>query len=983
MDKLKAFLIEVGLGGWLLLAAVTVWSFSAFSGYKLPAPGDIEEFRALNARCWVEPCRTADSQSSLWMRRIAEVYHVTRMKGLDEGALSASFSPDGRRIVSISTEGTLQEWDVERGEPISTPLRGHESRVLSASFSPDGRRIVSISTEGTLQEWDVERGEPISTPLRGHESWVLSVAFSPDGRRIASGGDDGMVRQWDARTGLETREPLKSHEGRVLSVAFSPDGRRIASGGDDGMVRQWDARTGLETRVPLKSHEGWVLSVAFSPDGRRIASGGDDGMVRQWDARTGLETREPLKSHEGRVLSVAFSPDGRRIASGGDDGMVRQWLGNDLQREPRYPSHGGRVLGVSFIEQGSRLVSANDDGTVRLFDLRTDQQETLLEDKLLLGVVSVSFSPSGRSFVSVDDDGMVLHWDTVNGQVETVLLKSPLGRALDIAFSPDGRRMVSGGDDGTVRQWDAESSEAIGDPLTGHEGPVLSVALSPDGKRIISGGDDGTVRQWDAESSEAIGDPLTGHEGPVLSVAFSPNGKRIVSGGDDATVRQWDAESSEAIGDPLTGHVAPVLSVWFGDDRGRLVSFSEHGGVLFWNTGSVTPPLLTWLLFFAALIELLFFVWTILVAWDAVKEQRLNAPGLVSDRPIADPAQATTAMREVVTRLAHFLRNPNTSAPLTFAVIGQWGSGKSTLMKLAQQDLRKDHCPCVWFNAWHHQNEAHLFAALMEAIRLNSVPRSPREIGRVLEFRINLILQRIWNAPFTVTLFLAFVVIVAICAIFVSQQVLPDSFSWSRYFVTSIAVLWAGTSRWNPVKTFGVTPASLARASAAWIQIPRFLDRLSFREKFGRAFGEVCQAFGSRRLVIIIDDLDRCRPEQVVEILEAVNFLTSNGDCFVLLGIDESQVEHAVGLHYRDIAEETGRQATKRQQGQEGDEEIGKTGAAGRASETKKYEARLFYARQYLKKLINLRIKVPSVNQEDLFDLRGAILRTEFRPPCQ
>ena len=324
--------------------------------------------------------------------------------------------------------------------------------------------------------------------------------------------------------------------------------------------------------------------------------------------------------------------------------------------------------------------------------------------------------------------------------------------------------------------------------------------------------------------------------------------------------------------------------------------------------------------------------------------------------------------------------------------MGQWGSGKSSLMKLVEKNLREDLFPCVWFNAWHHQNETHLFAALMESIRLNAtVPRSLRGVGRSFGFRIRLIWQRCQSTPLSVFLFLTFVSIgVYALIVILGQQIELDSVSWTTLFTfdspadwkvfihdrwplsippTFLFLIWKG--RWNPLRAFGVTPASLVRASTAWIKFPHFRDRLSFRDQFGRAFGEVCEAFGSRRLVIIIDDLDRCRPEQVVEILEAVNFLTSRGDCFVLLGIDESQVEHAVGLCYRDIAEEMEREATEQESRE--DKDNGKTdNTAGGMNETDKYNARQFYARLYLKKLINLKVKVPIVDDQDLSSLREA-----------
>ncbi|MDD7966571.1 P-loop NTPase fold protein [Actinomycetospora lemnae] len=405
----------------------------------------------------------------------------------------------------------------------------------------------------------------VSEPWSGHNGAVWSVAVSPEGARVVSGGQDGSVRVWDMATGVPVGDPWIGHKGGVRSVAVSPDGSRVLSGGEDGSVRVWDLATGVPVGDPWLGHQGRVLSVAVSPDSSWVFTGSQDGSVRVWELATGVPVGDPWLGHQGRVLSVAVSPDGSRVITGGADESVRVW---DV----------------------------------------------------------VSGDPVGDPWLGHQ------------------------GRVWSVAVSPHGSRVVSGGD-GAVRVWDMATGVPVGDPWTGHTGGVWSVAMSPDGSRVVSGGD-GSVRVWDVATGASMGHPWTGHQGPVLAVVVSPDGSRVVTGGDDGSVRVWSWEESR-----------PTSTV------------HRYAGV------------------------------------------RSDVAGV----------EDLLGMGPDATTVAALLAAVETEPPLSVALLGNWGSGKSTFMRLVQAQVASfaeiaqhhpnsayaAHVRQVQFNAWHYSDD-HLWVGLVE-----------------------------------------------------------------------------------------------------------------------------------------------------------------------------------------------------------------------------------------------------------------------------
>jgi WD40 repeat protein len=149
---------------------------------------------------------------------------------------SATFSPDGHRIVTASEDHTARVWEAETSKPVGAPIE-QGGPLHSAAFSPEGHRIVTASEDNTARVWEVETGKPVGVPMQ-HHGKVFSATFSPEGQRIVTASEDHTARVWEAATGKPVSAPMQ-HHGKVFSAAFSPDGHRIVTASEDHTARVW------------------------------------------------------------------------------------------------------------------------------------------------------------------------------------------------------------------------------------------------------------------------------------------------------------------------------------------------------------------------------------------------------------------------------------------------------------------------------------------------------------------------------------------------------------------------------------------------------------------------------------------------------------------------------------------------------------------------------------------------------------------------
>jgi predicted KAP-like P-loop ATPase len=185
--------------------------------------------------------------------------------------------------------------------------------------------------------------------------------------------------------------------------------------------------------------------------------------------------------------------------------------------------------------------------------------------------------------------------------------------------------------------------------------------------------------------------------------------------------------------------------------------------------------------------------------------------------------------------------------PYTIGIFGKWGSGKTSFMKMMKAELdKREEYLTVWFNAWKFNRQEEIWTSLFEAIAMTL--QKKRKINSNIRAKLDDLLKR------------ADYIKLMSC---IGKSILTRRPDFSEF-----------------LDSFG-TKRNVE-------SIVEFEKRLS----------DILKDSKIEKLVIFVDDLDRCLNENVVSILESMKLFLSSEECIFILGIDREKAEKAIERRY-------------------------------------------------------------------------------------
>lgn len=311
-DQCNIYLMAVGTFEYELR---NTCHFDRINGVAFP-----RGYSELFATCSVNDIRVWHSRTRNELLRI-------QVPGLE--CLCATFSPDGKGIISGWSDGKIRAFRPQTGKLMYAINDAHRDGVTAIACTNDCRRVISGGAAGQVRVWEIGRQtQKMIASMKEHKGRVNSVIISNDDLECISASADGSCIVWSLERFVRNNCVFASTQFRA--VVYHPDQSQFLTTGSDRKLTYWDVVDGNPIRIIDGSQTDLLSCLAISEDGEKFVCGGADKLVKVWGYDEGFCYYQGV-GHSGEITASAISPDQRTIVTVGDEGAVFLWNMPDIQ----------------------------------------------------------------------------------------------------------------------------------------------------------------------------------------------------------------------------------------------------------------------------------------------------------------------------------------------------------------------------------------------------------------------------------------------------------------------------------------------------------------------------------------------------------------------------------------------------------------------------------------------------------------------------
>lgn len=224
--------------------------------------------------------------------------------------------------------------------------------------------------------------------------------------------------------------------------------------------------------------------------------------------------------------------------------------------------------------------------------------------------------------------------------------------------------------------------------------------------------------------------------------------------------------------------------------------------------------------------------------------------------------------------------------PITVGVFGDWGSGKSSVMKMLEHGLQDNvQVATIYFNGWQFEGYDDAKSALIYSILIELAEH--RKLAPEIKTRFKRLIKKVeWLRLVSTGYQIAAPFLATWIATQTGAPVMPPVLPQPQ-----------PTSPSNEAKEQLLNDIADVELSDLLKSNPANHAMVGVRQ-FRKDFSDLISETNLQAIVILVDDLDRCEPKRLVETLEAIKLLLAVPHVAFVIGADERIVRYAIAKRY-------------------------------------------------------------------------------------
>ncbi len=353
----------------------------------------------------------------------------------EHNVAAVAFSPKNQRIAFVSRHKktkkdtiVIKEYHISEGQASQASSSNdirlldfdefdayHEGEITDIDFSSDGATLVSVSKDGKLRIWSLDKSKNSSDIGEEEDGSIGAVAFSHDSKIVASSHTNGIINIWDALTtdtfgDVPRLYKLAGHKGNITRIRFN--GSQLLSSSDDGTLKFWSLTNRFEgyTRT-------YVQRVRFSEDNQIVTTVDTHGQVLFWRSsgellQIPIDNEIPIKCE---LCDVQVSGENIVIAGARNGEMeVKLYSRNGIIQSSFIIRYEQVINSLAFSLKNDILITTSDN-SISLWRLNRDRNNCNVELWTTLAgqhgnITAITFSDDGKFLASGSEDGTVKLW---------------------------------------------------------------------------------------------------------------------------------------------------------------------------------------------------------------------------------------------------------------------------------------------------------------------------------------------------------------------------------------------------------------------------------------------------------------------------------------------------------------------------------------------------------------------------------------------